>query len=235
MQKCARAVLVTPDGLILLIKIAVRGGLWITPGGRIKLGETALEALRRELREETGRDNFEISAELWSRHASFQCGGQTVVEHERFFLVRTERFEPSIALMEPEELALHPEFRWWSAREISASDEASSHGASQPCSENCCARDRHRNLLTQVNSGSLPARLSGGMRILSGRRTPSSHPLRAAARLESTGGKPVTIILPDGARGMLHRRSGCQHSPPQKCESLNVLLRPALARFSEGR
>lgn len=56
-ELCVGAVAVR-DGALLLIR---RGtppgeGLWSVPGGRVQRGETLVEAVRRELREETGLD-----------------------------------------------------------------------------------------------------------------------------------------------------------------------------------
>lgn len=53
---CVGAIVVDHEGRLLLIK---RGhepgmGLWSLPGGRIEPGETDIEALAREVREETG-------------------------------------------------------------------------------------------------------------------------------------------------------------------------------------
>jgi ADP-ribose pyrophosphatase YjhB (NUDIX family) len=51
MQGCARGVLLTETGLVLLMKIVGAGGeVWVTPGGRIRPGEDAAEAAIREKR-----------------------------------------------------------------------------------------------------------------------------------------------------------------------------------------
>lgn len=55
---CVGAIIRDPAGRLLVVK---RGrppsmGLWSIPGGRVELGETPKDAVRREVREETGLD-----------------------------------------------------------------------------------------------------------------------------------------------------------------------------------
>lgn len=52
---CASAVLLDGDRVLLVLRGKEPSkGLWSVPGGRVEPGETALEAARREIREETG-------------------------------------------------------------------------------------------------------------------------------------------------------------------------------------
>src|SRR5262245_52897012 len=48
----ASALITNPEGKILLIKSPRRG--WECPGGQVEEGETLIEALQREIREEAG-------------------------------------------------------------------------------------------------------------------------------------------------------------------------------------
>lgn len=53
------AVIKNPDGMVLILKHTT--GNWLLPGGRVNRGEKPIDGLRREIREETGIENFEIT------------------------------------------------------------------------------------------------------------------------------------------------------------------------------
>ena len=125
MQECARAVVLTPSGLVLLMKVRGQAGdLWITPGGRIRPGEDLVGALARELREETGRSGLDIRGKIWVRRGKYFADDRWLEEREHFFLVPSERFEPTTAGMEEAELNRHRGIRWWSIPEIEDSPDA---------------------------------------------------------------------------------------------------------------
>lgn len=54
------ALIFNPEGKILLIKSHKWRGKYVIPGGHIELGEKMEEALKREIKEETGLDIFAI-------------------------------------------------------------------------------------------------------------------------------------------------------------------------------
>ena len=54
------ALIFNPEGKLFLMKSHKWGEKFVIPGGHIELGESAEDALRREINEETGLDIFDI-------------------------------------------------------------------------------------------------------------------------------------------------------------------------------
>ncbi len=54
------ALIFNPEGKIFLMKSHKWKGKYVIPGGHIELGETIEKALKREIKEETGLDIFDI-------------------------------------------------------------------------------------------------------------------------------------------------------------------------------
>ena len=114
---------IDPQDHVLLVRFHWDGlefadGFWANPGGGVEPGETCLEAMQRELREETGLIVDSLGPEVWKKTALFpmeQWDGQ--VDH--IHLYRTEHFDPD-PTMSPAQLAaenIH-EIRWWSREEL---------------------------------------------------------------------------------------------------------------------
>lgn len=54
------AIIFNSEGKLFLMKSHKWGGKYVIPGGHIELGESAVDALKREIKEETGLDIFDI-------------------------------------------------------------------------------------------------------------------------------------------------------------------------------
>ncbi len=126
-RRAVRGLLVTPDQHILLIKIhsPVRDlEMWMTPGGGVEEGESDLEALRRELYEETGLETFTPGPMVWTREFSFPWQGGIFHQYEEYYFISTPCFEPSMhqnpAVGEKE---IFKYFRWWPLDELLLSSE----------------------------------------------------------------------------------------------------------------
>ncbi len=124
LRNAVRALVVDPDDRVLLVRFELPDrALWATPGGGLEPGELPEDALRRELAEETGLAAPDIGPVIWTRTHVFPFldgyDGQT----ERYYLVRVEPFVPK-PVMSWEQLKDEyvTEVRWWSRRELEASD-----------------------------------------------------------------------------------------------------------------
>jgi TDG/mug DNA glycosylase family protein len=96
-RRGVRALVVDPDGRMLLLRYGSGyDQWWITPGGGIDYGESDEDALRRELREELGVEEFELGPLVWEHERHFLgepgYGGQ----HNRVYLVRVPAFEARV-------------------------------------------------------------------------------------------------------------------------------------------
>jgi double-stranded uracil-DNA glycosylase len=122
-RAAARALVLDEEGRTLLVQFRDDQGQvwWATPGGGIDEGEDVQSALRRELAEELGLDEFELGPELWTREHTFAWRGIILRQRERMWLVEIAHHEPSPRVDLSAELVAG--LRWWTPEELEATTE----------------------------------------------------------------------------------------------------------------
>ena len=127
-----RAVILAEDDRVLLCRFAVphpavptgATGVWAAPGGGVEPGERPLEALRRELHEETGLLVDEDPPHVWHQELAppSPAEGYDGMVND-YFLVRVIHFDPRGALSDDDLAAEHiSAMHWWRLRDIAAYD-----------------------------------------------------------------------------------------------------------------
>lgn len=123
-RRAVRAILLTSAQEILLLKIRspdTGEGFWIAPGGGLQPGESAEQALKRELHEELGLAVREVDPLVWRRQHTFTWDGRRICQREHYHVVNVTRFEPHMADLR--EARTLDRFRWWQVPELAQASE----------------------------------------------------------------------------------------------------------------
>lgn len=127
-RSTVRVLLIDPDDRVFLFQDsdpATGGRWWILPGGGIDPGESELDAVVREIAEETG---FAVAREdvrgpIARRHVRHGYSDQIVEQDDAFYALRVPAFEIDTAGHTDEEQITLQQFRWWARAELADPDQ----------------------------------------------------------------------------------------------------------------
>ncbi|MFC0681465.1 NUDIX hydrolase [Lysobacter korlensis] len=116
------------DRLLLFLtrwhRLVDRQPRWLTPGGGIEPGESAEQAARRELQEETGLVAGSLGEPVGHTEISVpRVNGDIGIVPATYFVYRTDSFEPSNAGWTVEEHDDVLAFRWWTLDGLESTPE----------------------------------------------------------------------------------------------------------------
>lgn len=123
----ARVLLFDPEGRILLMRGRMNRAapsFWFTVGGGIDPGETLLEAVVREVREETGFEVADVGPVVWLREGLLETADDgPLLFKESYVVARCGGGEPSRTGWQALEQELCDDLRWWTFEEIRTTEE----------------------------------------------------------------------------------------------------------------
>jgi ADP-ribose pyrophosphatase YjhB (NUDIX family) len=122
-RRSARVLVTDPDGRLLMLRLLLdpadltRGFLWITPGARLRAGESPAAAAARGLREDVALDvgPAALTGPV-ARTAGFGPLGPAV--HEDFFWYAVSRREVDACGLAPAPPGVVAGHRWWDAEDL---------------------------------------------------------------------------------------------------------------------
>tara|TARA_R110000868_G_scaffold58025_10_gene179013 strand:- start:8470 stop:8964 length:495 start_codon:yes stop_codon:yes gene_type:complete len=133
-RKTARALLFDGAGRLLLVKMhdpavgdadgaVVPHAYWVTIGGEIDAGEDVMEAVRREIAEETGLTVVRLGQAVWYAEHVLMVKGEPRLFQETFVLAYTDATELSREGWTAEEAQVIEHLKWWERDELFASGD----------------------------------------------------------------------------------------------------------------
>lgn len=131
----ARVVLVDARDRILLARLVDDGAIevggdspaptyWVTLGGGVEPGETLEAAARREVFEEAGITAFTLGPELHLRRFDLVLRGEPILAEEHYFAGWLTDADPTLEHLDPLELGVLVEHRWWTHAELVHADRS---------------------------------------------------------------------------------------------------------------
>jgi len=124
-RQAVRALIVDDAWNTLLVRLQFPAWAgWVLPGGGIGEGEDVEAALHRELAEELGIVDAQVTGPIWERTVLWGGDGEFAGQSEQIYLLRSARFKPMPQL--PWEVLSAEgvtDIRWWSPGELADCEE----------------------------------------------------------------------------------------------------------------
>ncbi len=120
-REAVRALILDEEGRALLVRFqdACTGrNWWCPPGGGLEAGESHLDAVTRELAEETGRGDLVLGPFIGGRTHTFCFNGIWMTQRERWLACRAPAFTVPPERLELVRAENIREMRWWSAADL---------------------------------------------------------------------------------------------------------------------